>query len=73
VDALGMVVNRDCELALGSFLADNVLVEKILDLKRPWNFVGTGGGWLWFIVVKNRIAYRDALIANVGSGILAWG
>jgi hypothetical protein len=71
VDALGMVVNGYREFPLGSFLADHILVEEILNLKRPRNLVGAGSGRFRLIVIENRIANGNAFITDIGPRVLA--
>ena len=66
-----MVINSHREFTLGSFLPNHVLVEKVFDFKRPGNLVRTGGCGFGLIVVENRIADRDAFIADVRPRILA--
>jgi len=65
-DALEMIVNRNGKPLLGAILADNVLVERLLDR------AGTGNGrllFLWrriqFIFFKLNDAYRNAVVADV--------
>src|SRR6185312_5684403 len=71
VDALGMVVNGDRELSLGRLLPDDILIEEILDLERFRNLLRAGGSRFRLIVLQNRIADGDALIANVRPRVVA--
>jgi hypothetical protein len=73
MNALRVVVHGDREFPLGWLLPDYVLVEEILNLKRLGDFVGPGGGGLGLVVFENGVADGDALIANVGPGVVAGG
>jgi hypothetical protein len=66
-----MVVNGYRELPLRGFLADHVLVEEVLDFKRFGDLVGTGRDGLRPVVVKYRVADRNALVADVGACVFA--
>jgi hypothetical protein len=63
-DPLVVVVDRDRQLLLGAFLADDVLVEELLDFLRRGQR-GAGAAVLETIVVRNDVvADLDALIAD---------
>src|SRR5581483_7292691 len=72
VDALVVVVDRYGELLFGLLLADDVLVEEDLDLLRLGQVVGRGGGMgLSAVVFENGVADGHALVADVGSRVVA--
>src|SRR5262249_28666366 len=74
VDALVVVVNRHGKFFLGLLLADHVFVEERLDFLRLGQVIGSGSGMGFTAVVfQNGIADGNALIANVGPGIIARG
>ena len=73
LDALVVVVNRDRELLLRAVLTDYVLVKIFLQfqwfgelMRRPVRLIVT-------IVFQDRVAYGDALVANVSSGVIVGG
>src|SRR5438270_4218155 len=69
-----MVVDGHGQFFLGLFLADYILIEKGLNFLWFWKLVGCGGGRSSRAVIfQNRITDRYALIANVGSRIIAGG
>src|SRR5262249_23972465 len=71
VDALVVIVDRDGELFLGLLLADYVFIEEGLDFLRLRQVVGSGCGvGFGAVVFQNGIADGNALIANVGPGII---
>jgi hypothetical protein len=69
-----VVINSNGEFLLGLFLADHILIEKGFD------FLGLGQ-LIWSrgrrcgraVIFQNRIANRNAFVANVSPGIVAWG
>ena len=66
LDALVMVVDGYRQLLLGLILADDVLIEKALDLLRFWQMRGCGAGLrLPPIVFQDGVADRNALITYV--------
>src|SRR5688500_10186524 len=66
LDPLVVVVDRDGELLLGLFLADDVFVEELLDVlrhrqrRRP----GAPAGFEFVVVRDDVVADLDALVAN---------
>src|SRR5262249_20944336 len=69
VDPLVVVVHRDREDLLGTLLADHVLVEDLLDLRRLRH--GRGGSERLFLVAflgDDVVAEVDALVADVDGG-----
>ena len=69
-----MVVNGDGKLLFGRLLPDHVFIQEGLNFLRFWKLVGSGGGWCCgAIIFQNRITDRYALIANIGSRIIAGG
>ena len=71
VDPLAVVVDRYRQLLLGGVLPDHVLIQKFLYFQRLGNLVGRARGGFDLIVFQDRIADRDALVANVGTRIIA--
>ena len=59
LDALVVVVDRDRELLLGLFLADDVLVEELLD------FLGTGQGGPGAAARLEPVVVRDDVVADL--------
>jgi hypothetical protein len=65
VDALVVVVDRDRQEPLGPLLADHVLVQDVLDLRRGRD-LGDGLGDLTLLVLRqDLVAEGDALVADV--------
>ncbi len=65
LDALVVVVDRDRELLLGLFLADDVLVEELLDfLRHRQRRAGAAAGLEAVVVGDDVVADLDALIAD---------
>ena len=58
---------------LVAFLPDHVLVQEFLHFQRLRDSVEAPGRRLDLIVFQNRVANRDALVADVGSGVIARG
>jgi hypothetical protein len=73
VNPLAVVVNGDGELLFGGFLPDDVLIEKLFDFERFWNFVGSTGRRLDLVVFEDGIADGNALVADVGARVVAGG
>ena len=72
LDALVVVVNSHGELLLRLVLADHEIVEEALDLGRLGEMTGSGGGsFAAAVVFKNGVADGNALVADVGAGIVA--
>ena len=59
LDALVVVVDRDCELLLGLVLADDVLVEKRLDFLRLGQ-MGRRGAGLGLVRSSSRMELQTA-------------
>jgi hypothetical protein len=70
MNALGVVVNGNRQLAFGGFLPDYVLIQEIFDLQRLGDLVGAGDGGLRLIVFQYRVAYSDALVADVSALVI---
>jgi hypothetical protein len=68
-----MVVNGNCELPLGGFLTDYILVQEILDFKRFRDLVRASGRCFRLVVLEDGITNRYAFVANVGPGIITRG
>jgi hypothetical protein len=68
-----MVVNRDCQFPLGALLPDHVLIEEVFNFEGLRYFVGASCRRLGLIVLKDRVADRNAFIANVRTGVIARG
>src|SRR5580698_9718020 len=66
-----MVVDRDRELPLGRLLANHILIQKIFDLERLRYFVRTGCGGLRLVVLEDRVANRNAFVADIGPRVIA--
>jgi hypothetical protein len=71
-DSLIVVVNRHGQLLLGLLLPDYVLVEEHFYFLRLGQLIRRAGlRSRRAVVFENGIANRDALIANVGTRIIA--
>src|SRR5947208_12653259 len=73
MDALAMVVNRHRELLLGAILADHVLVQVFLYFQRLRKLVRRRRGQVGLVILEDGVANGNALIANIGSRIIAGG
>ena len=73
VDPLAVVVDRHRQLLLGGFLADHVLIEEFLHFQRFGDLVGSSRGRFDLVVFQDRVADRDALVADVCARIVAGG
>ena len=73
VDALAVVVHRHCQFLLGGLLPNHVLVEKLLHFQRLGYLIREPGGSLDLVVLQNRVADRNALVADISAGIIARG
>jgi hypothetical protein len=73
VDALAVVVHGYRKLLLRGFLPNHVLVKELLDFQWFGNLVGAAPGRLGLVILQNRVANSDALVADVGAGIVAGG
>jgi len=73
VDPLAVVIDGNRELLLGSFLPDDVLVQEFLHFQGLGDFVGSSGRSLDLIVFENGITDSNALVADIGPRIIAWG
>ena len=72
LDALVVVVDRDGELFLGLVLADDVLVEEGFDVLRLGQVRrGSSGMSFAAVVLEDRVADPDALVADVRARIIA--
>src|SRR5260370_41398782 len=65
-----MVIDRDSELLLGAILADNVAVEKLLDLGWTREAASGRGGLLALFILENGLANADTFVADVGARIV---
>jgi hypothetical protein len=68
LDALVVVVDRDRERALGRVLADDVVVEDVVDLSRLRQVLELEGGCSGELLVDDLVAEIDALVADVDAG-----
>jgi hypothetical protein len=68
LDALVVVVDRDRERALGGVLADDVVVEDVVDLGRLRQVLELEGGWSGELLVDDLVAKIDALVADIDAG-----
>jgi hypothetical protein len=66
-----MVVNRHRQLFLGGFLPDHVLIQELFHFEGFRDLVGCSGGSLDFVVLQDRVADRNALVADVRTRIVA--
>jgi hypothetical protein len=71
MNPLAMVVYGNGEFLFGGFLPNHILVQEFLNLKGLGDLAGRPDWRLDFIVLENRVAYGDALITDVGPGIVA--
>ncbi len=65
LNALVVVVDRDCERALRLFLRDDVLVESAVDLGRAGKVLEVEGARSGQLLVDDLVAEIDALVADV--------
>ena len=74
LDALVVVVDRHRQLLLRLVLPDHILIQKRLDLLRLRQ-VGRRGARLGLgpVVFQDRVAHRNALIADIGPRIIRRG
>jgi hypothetical protein len=68
-----MVVNGDGQLLLGRVLTDYILVQVFFQFQRLRELVGCSIRLVVTIVFKDRVAYGDALVANVSTGVIVGG
>jgi hypothetical protein len=68
-----VVVDSYRQLALGSFLPDYVLIQKVFNFKRFRNFMGSSGRRFRLIVFQDRVADGDTFIANICPCVIAGG
>jgi hypothetical protein len=73
VDALVVVVNGYRQPLLGGFLADDVLVQVLLQFQRLRQFVRGGVRGIVAIVFQDGVADCNALVTDVRSRIIAGG
>src|SRR5581483_5398613 len=66
--ALVVVVDRDGEGALGLFLADDVVVEELVDLLRPRQRVEVEVRGSGELLVDDLVTEVDAFVADVDAG-----
>jgi hypothetical protein len=71
VDTLAVVVHRYRQLLFDGLLADHVLIQKLLYFQRLGDLVGGTGRGLDLVIFENGIAHGNALVADVGAGIVA--
>src|SRR5258708_19737574 len=69
-DSFVVIVDRDCELLLSSVLANDVAVEKLLDLRGTGKAASGCRGLLALLILKNGLADADTFIADVGARIV---
>src|SRR4029077_1042417 len=73
-DPLVVVVNRDRQLLLSLLLPDDELIEERFYFLGLGQLVGSGGlGSCRAVVFQNRVTYRHALVANIGSQTVGGG
>jgi len=72
LNALVVVVDGDRELLFGLILADHILVEEVFYVLR-FGQVGGGSSGMSFaaVILENRVADADALIADVRARVVA--
>jgi hypothetical protein len=68
-----VVVHRNRELSLRGLLADYVLIQKVFDLERFRDLVGTRCGRFRLVILENRVANCNALVADVRPRVIAGG
>jgi len=61
-----VVVDRDGELLLRRLLADDVLVELFFEVLRFGQVIERGASRLGPVILEDRVAHRDALVAQGG-------
>src|ERR1700728_4787459 len=66
-----MVVDRYRQLFLGSFLANNVLIQIFLEFQRAWQLARRTVALLVAVVFDDGIANGNAFIADIGPWIIA--
>ncbi len=70
MNPLAMVVNRHRQLLLGGFLPDHVLIQEFFHFQGFGDFVWCSRGRLNFVVLEDRIADRNTLVANVRARVV---
>jgi hypothetical protein len=63
-----VVVDRNRERALGRVLADDVVVEHVVDLSRLRQVLELEGGRSGELLVDDLVAEIDALVADIDAG-----
>src|SRR5262249_43458756 len=71
LDALVVVVDGDSQLLLSGLLADYILIQVFLDFQRLRKLVGTAVGVFVTVVLKDRVANGNALVADIGAWVIA--
>ena len=65
-----MIVDRDGKLLLGAVLANDVAIEKLLDLRRTGQLARGRGGLFALLIFENGLANADAFVADVSARIV---
>jgi hypothetical protein len=73
VDALTVVVYRHRQFLLRGILADYVLIQELLHFQWLGYLIPNPGGSLDLVVLQNRVANGNALVADISAGIIARG
>jgi hypothetical protein len=68
-----MVVNGDRQLLLGGILTNYILVQVFFQFQRLRELVGRSIRLVVTIVFQDRVAYGDALVANISTGVIVGG
>src|SRR5712664_533888 len=69
-DSFVVVVDGNGEFLLGAVLADDVAIEKLLDLRGAGKAAGGGRGLLALFILENGLTDTDTFVADVGAGIV---
>jgi hypothetical protein len=68
-----MVVHRHRQLLLRGFLPNYILIQELFYFQRLRDLIGSSRGGLDLVIFQDRITDGDALVADVGTGIVAGG
>jgi hypothetical protein len=71
VNPLAVVVDRYRQLLFGGFLPDYILIQEFLNFERFRDLVRRSGRGLDFIILEDRVADGNTLVADVRARIVA--
>jgi len=68
-----VVINCDGQLLLRGILANDILVQVLLQFQRLRELMWRSIRLVVTIVFQDRVAYGDALVTNISSGVIVGG